>query len=541
MRHLILLFVSSFLLGGGPGQGAPRRIVFLHTSDVHGHVFGDEAKAVGGYPALDTALGEARRAAFRQGARLWLSDSGDAFQGTPVVNESRGRVMVAGMNAMRYHMGTFGNHSFDYGQEVLRARMDESRHLWVSSNVDFPWPHPRRRRWWIWQPWLGSHRPAPRIAFVGATIETTPSKSLPDRIEGMGFHEARTQLAPLLRRLRKEHDVDMVVLLSHLGVDRDLDLANAGLGIDLIFGGHDHLEEPVLRRVGSCGILYPGAYGMSFGQVELVWDDETRKIVSVEGGSRRLDHGRHPPGAPMKAILEPFHRAVAERMAVRICRLPVDVPKGVRGGPAPVAELVAAALRAEAGTDLAFMNFGGVRQGLDRGELLRGEAHRALPFGNWLVTGRMKGRALRDLLESAVDGEWGEADEDMIRFYRERFATRVRGWLPLKRERGFLCAAGLRASFDPRRPEGRRILEIHMADGSPFQEERSYTVALNNFLHEGGDGFAAFRDVEDVEIHSDAIDVDLLCRALAHMDVKAVLAEPSMKNLALELGTKEMR
>ena len=128
-----LLVYSCSLVLPGTGSAQPDASggkVFLvaFTNDRHGYIEGrvdtDSGRAIAGADSEATLLRTIRQAAQVEGVPLLLVDAGDLFQGTPVVNESRGKCMVDVLNALHFHLTTFGNHEFDYGQVELLERMN---------------------------------------------------------------------------------------------------------------------------------------------------------------------------------------------------------------------------------------------------------------------------------------------------------------------------------------------------------------------------------------------------------------------------------
>jgi 2',3'-cyclic-nucleotide 2'-phosphodiesterase (5'-nucleotidase family) len=133
-------------------------------------------------------------------------------------------------------------------------------------------------------------------------------------------------------------------------------------------------------------------------------------------------------------------------------------------------DFIADAMRAHAGTDVALVNGGGIRG--DRivppGPLTRRDLTALAPFGNVVMTLALTGRTLGEVLEQALQ-------------HRERQGG------------GFLQVSGLRASFDPARPAGQRIVTLEVG-GAPVDPDRSYTAAVVDYIAHGKDGLTAFLD-----------------------------------------------
>jgi 2',3'-cyclic-nucleotide 2'-phosphodiesterase (5'-nucleotidase family) len=463
--------------------------VLIHSNDRHGYIEAREDLAtkapVAGADVEMSLLRGLKRKALMAGEPYLLVDAGDIFQGTPVVNETKGACMVDLLGSFGFHLITFGNHEFDYGWPVLLERMKESRFLWVSSTVDAPVLESHYRPWVTWD--LGWTR----VGFLGATTTTTPEKQLEGRLGSITFRDPLAALPPLVRRLREDHGVGVVVLLSHLGEGDDERVAAAVPGIDLIVGGHSHstLREP--RRVGSTWIVQTGASARYVGEVAVTVGDD-RRVAALEGRLHEVDRLVHPADPVVAAKLQGYTEELDRRLGVVVGRATAPVDKGICGASSPLAQLAAEAFREAAGAEIGIMNFGGGRAELAAGPVTLKHIFTALPFGNYVTRFEMTGAEIRSALEENMRRNFIPIPDDQ----KELFLSRglhgdLEGLVPERGQGGFIVGAGLRFLFDPRRPEAERLLEVE-ALGRPLDPDRVYTVATNDFLAAGGDGFSQF-------------------------------------------------
>ncbi|MBI3039767.1 metallophosphoesterase [bacterium] len=143
MKHRPFFFgllVFLFLL---PLQGEGVKVVIVHTSDAHGHI-GPQPYPVshrpapvllGGYPSLKTFLHQTKLNTYKEGGLpIWL-DSGDFFQGTPIVSKTKGSCMVDFLNALSLVTTTLGNHDFDYGYVNLKKQFSRANFPVVDCNI----------------------------------------------------------------------------------------------------------------------------------------------------------------------------------------------------------------------------------------------------------------------------------------------------------------------------------------------------------------------------------------------------------------------
>lgn len=479
------------------GSGIPARpdsIVLFHTNDTHSQL---EPVAHGrGEPRGGMAARAALLSRERAGVSASLTlDAGDVFEGTAYYNFFRGVPDYRAMSLIGYDAGEVGNHELAHGPGAwLRARR-EARFPLLCANLFVPgdsaWaaglpeapPSLRRGARWIGGARVADEVPlrllaepsilrtvaGRRIAILGLiTGETVTIVGPAARVAVGDPFAVAAALVPGLRR-----EADVVIVLSHLGLDDDRRLAARVPGIDVIVGGHSHtlLEKPllVLQRENPNGyhgtaIVQAGSKGEWLGRAVLEFDGPVLRRVS----------GRVIPVLPSEGedsaaarLLAPFTDSVRTATAERIIRLPERVgAEGLRDADTPLGDFVADVLREAAGADLAIQNVGGIRAGLPRGDVTVGDLYAALPFDNRIVTVRMEGWRVRQLLD---------------------FIARRMG------SNGFAQVSGVRFAA-----RGGRAAEI-MVGREPLDGNHTYRVATIDFLYQGGDGYTQFQKAGPAE------------------------------------------
>ena len=488
-KILIFAFVMPFFFSILLARSG--RIVIMHSNDRHGYVFSRKddltGKSLAGLDVEAKIMKEIRREALDDGNPLLLVDAGDLFQGTPLVNETQGKAMIDLYNDLGYDFVTFGNHEFDYGWEVLKQRMGESKFLWLSSTVYAPALGKKYRPYLTWNV-MGT-----KVAFLGATTTTTSEKQMAKRIKGISFHRAEEILPSLCQRLKRELGVKILILLSHMGINRDRAFAAKHRIFDLIIGGHSHtsLKKPI--KVGSTWICQSGARSRYLGVIHIDVDEEGY-CADLKSRLIEVDRSRYESDLDMAAKLSSYERMVEEKLGAVVGRAVDDLNKGIDGGFTPMAQLVADAFREFAGTEIGLMNTGGCRKGIKEGPVELRDVYSAVPFKNYLVRGKMKGKEIRDTLALAIDGPFVAVPKDKKDLLLRYGVQDFEGLVPNRGGVGFLVASGLRYVFDPRLKPGQRLLHIEVG-GKKIEDDRLYSVAINDFLADGGDGFETFKNL----------------------------------------------
>ena len=201
---------------------SPSEFVILSTNDMHA--------SLDNVARLATAVKECRDTVF-----TIVADAGDRWTGNAYVDLAEGRLpMIKLMNAVGYDVATIGNHDFDPGQKVLDNAIEKSKFAVVCANMESEGE------------WLDDVKESAsvvtpegvKVDFVG--VVTSYSNGHPDgndnNFEGLKFEDPQV----VAEREGRESNGDVKVLLSHMGHDRDLALAERYSGYDVILGGHTH-------------------------------------------------------------------------------------------------------------------------------------------------------------------------------------------------------------------------------------------------------------------------------------------------------------
>lgn len=474
----------------------PDSLVILHTNDIHAHLFPFEdpkGAIVGGAAARAALIARLRT----QHARTLLLDAGDVFQGTPVYNFFRGVPDYRSMSLMRYDAGAFGNHELDDGpRSWLKARVKAAFPI-LSANVfvaaDSAWASPlekappwaRARAKWIGgvnvpdrtalrylaTPYVIQDVGGVKVAIFGLTTKDIVRIVSRDRNSGVAVSDPIGVASALVPELRKK--ADLVVALTHIGVDEDRALASRVPGIDMIVGGHSHtyLWAPLfIRNRNTNG--YGGTAIVQSGR----WGDRVGRLAAAigPGGVKGLTDALvavQPSAGEDRAVrdmLQPYRDSMAATMDKPVFRSPARVSmSGLEEGDTPLGNFVADAMLESAGADIALINSGGIRAPLPAGTVTVGDVYTVLPFDNVLVTVPMKGWQVHELFD---------------------FMARRIG------KRGFAQIAG--AEFVVRNG---RASDIRVG-GAVLDPNRVYKVATIDFLYGGGDGYVQFEKAGKADV-----------------------------------------
>ncbi|MBF0305795.1 MAG: 5'-nucleotidase C-terminal domain-containing protein, partial [Alphaproteobacteria bacterium] len=448
------------------------RLTFLHVNDVYEI---EPRDGWGGFAGLMTLL-ERERA---QAEWSITTFGGDLLSPSLMSTVTRGAHMMGLLGDMRFDLAVPGNHEFDFGPEVLAARLAESRFPWIVANL---------ARRGDGQPFAGMAPTAMRqagpfmVGFVGLiTPETADQPAVGD---GLTFSDpldaARTAVAAL-----RSAGADVVVALTHLDLEQDRALVRAVPGIDLVLGGHDHAPASVDEGHGL--IVKAGQDARWLTVVELAIErKDTPKGPSVEvvPSWRMIANHRVTPHPELALAVAAQAAVLDAELGTRIGVTATDLDSlesNVRTRETSFGNLITDAMREATGADAAILNGGSIRGDrlLPAGTALtRRDVLAELPFANVSVVASLKGHELRAALEhglSAVETAAGR----------------------------FPQVSGLVIAWDPAAPAGARLRSV-LVGGRPLDDQTDYRVATTDFLTQGGDGYAMLTKAPLLVDQSDA-------------------------------------
>jgi len=244
-------------------------LVILHTNDTHSHLEPERGGRMAGFG------GAIERAAFVDSVRqamgeenVLLLHAGDFNQGSSYFSELGGKVEVNVVNSLRYDCITIGNHEFDNGLEDLSRRLARVNSEIVCANLSFQNSALSERI----KPYVVLERGGKKIGIIGVApaIKSVVIKSIADCIDQKDAVPVVNEYAGLL----KAEGCDLIILLSHMGYDEDLEIVPHTAHLDLIVGGHSHTFVDEMKYVKDSlgrkvGVVTDGCWGLEMGEIKV--------------------------------------------------------------------------------------------------------------------------------------------------------------------------------------------------------------------------------------------------------------------------------
>ncbi len=507
----ILAFLTTLCLAAGAvspvlaaeAEEAPalnQDVVVLFTSDVHCGV--DQGFGYVGLKAVRDTMEAA-------GTVTILVDNGDSIQGEPMGTMTTGEANIDLMNAVGYDIAIPGNHEFDYGMDRFLELTEKADFPYISCNFN-------KEGELVFDPYVIKEIDNVKIAFVGVTTPKTLTSSTPTYFQdadgnfiygffqdetGEGVYNAVQSAVDAAR----EEGADYVFVMGHMGNEAEcvpwtyVDVISHTTGIDAFLDGHSHDTDQVVMQNAAGEDVIRSACGTKMGGIGWV------KISAGDGSlSSGLYSWNNSVSAPellglsndMSAKIAEGIDALNEKLSTVVAQTAVDLtindPEAVTNEGKPIriirraetnlGDLCADAYLDQSGADIAFVNGGGIRVSIPKGDITLNDILKVHPFGNAMCVIEVTGQQILDALEwgaHAVPGENG----------------------------GFLQVAGLTYEIHTYLEsscvqdentmfagvEGEYRVKNVMVGGEPLDLEKTYTLASHNYmLKNGGDGYSMF-------------------------------------------------
>lgn len=455
MRRLSNLLVALSLAVSLPGMAIaqPIEITILHTNDTHDHLLPYDTrhhKNLGGIARRSTLIKRLKA----KHPRTLVLDAGDTFQGTPLFTFFNGAADYDALDRAGYDATTVGNHDLDDGLENLE-KQDAHRHFKIiSTNLLDPATH---------QPiFVGStvyDLEGVKVGVFGVLGDDGLAAVAAKNQQGFLFVSPTKMAQAAADDLRKRSD--LVVMLSHSGLDEDLDLAKHVSGIDVIVGGHSHtkVEHPKVVANGSWKTLVLQAFqwGEYLGELDLTVD---QGHITRYAGNLLPVTAELPEDPKVAEVVAKYEDQIADRMNAVVGAAPNGLSgDGKYSRDSELGDWTADVMRSAATADIGVMNAGGLRASLQPGPVKVGDIFSIYPFDNALVTIDVDGQ----LLTQIVTTEAAKAHE----------------------------AGALQYSNLTFRMEKGQATDIRVG-GEPIDPARTYRVATIDYIAQGNDKHVLF-------------------------------------------------
>ena len=424
MKKSLFLTVLSLL-----SSAFAEQITILGINDMHANI--------DSIPKLTTCVQQERAKA----PQLLLLSAGDNRTGSPYVDcgDHPGASMIELMNHIGFDLSALGNHEFDGGPAALAHCINTADFEFVSANV-----FPSDKQGIQLKPYKIFERNGVRIGVLGLLQVDANGRpdAHPDQCKGIGFLNP-LEVAPAFRYLRSQCDI--LILLTHLGFETDIELARIFPEADAIIGGHSHTR--VENGHMENGVLVTQTQNKLKYITRLTFEVEDGKVLAKK--AELLPLKGYEPDAEMADKVEqlkaqPFFKRQLTTVKRNITRRE------------SMGCMMADAIRSCVKTDIAIVNMGNVRlDSFAAGPLTVADVYSLDPFGNDTIRMTVTGQELLRVLENITQND----------------------------DHGAPCVSGMSyKAIWPKGADRMRITSACLPDGTPINPEARYTLAINSYL-----------------------------------------------------------
>lgn len=408
-----------------------------------------------------------------------LVHSGDMVGGSPPISSfQQDEPTIDVLNKMGFDIGTLGNHEFDRGvQEMMRlihggtgpaeGYFKGAQFPYICANVIDV-----KTGKLILPPYIIKKVDGVPIGFIGVVLSGTPDIEGPINTAGVKFTNEVDAINRAAAELKKQ-GVRAIVVLAHNGGGQAANGTASGDVIDMakkmdpevdvVFAGHSHTYLNTV--VDGKLVVEARSYGIAFSDVNLEIDPATRDIVSKKADIVTVYQDAIKPDKEITAMMNKYEAKVAPTVNKFVGTAAMDISKGsTHSGESALGNLIADSQRSIMKTDFAFMNAPGIRSDILGGKITLGQLFTVLPFKETLVKMTLTGDEIRRLLNQ----QWQPQGTNILQI------------------------SGLKYSWNGTKGDGSKVVDIFLADGTPIDPKANYSVAVNSYLADGGDGFPVF-------------------------------------------------
>lgn len=528
VRGLMVVWVAALLatvvavpVAANPGRGnapenagpPPVDLQILAINDFHGNIATTGAWLGEPVGRADYFASHVRQAQEGRQSSILVS-AGDLIGASPLISALfHDEPTIEAMNMIGLDINAVGNHEFDEGPaELLRMQhggshpvdgdldgdgFDGADFEFLAANVTVDATGDT-----LFPPYSIRNYQGVRVAFIGMTLEGTPTIVTPSGVAGLTFQDEVETVNALVPELQKRN-VEAIVVLVHEGGFSDGgpegDECRDGLtdpllsivegfddAVDLVIAGH--VNDEFVCHIDGKWVTMADNAGRLYTEINVTLDRVTKEMTVTEIDNVPTYHSDVEPAADLTALIDRYDELSAPLANRVIGSITADVTRTTNAaGESALGDVIADAQLSSTSSPetgaavVAFMNPGGIRADLTfaespigegDGNVTYGEAFTVQPFGNSLVTMTLTGAQIDTLLEQQWVGQTGA--------------------------RILQVSEGFDYTWSSSAPDGEKVDPATITiGGEPIDLAASYRVTVNSFLADGGDNFVVLREGTD--------------------------------------------
>lgn len=337
-----------------------KKFTILHSNDMHGDFFAEniagQKEMIGGLALLSGYINKVRQ----EEENVLYVISGDMLQGNIIDTDYKGVSTIEIMNYLAPDVVALGNHEFDYGLPQLLFLEKMANFPIVNANLYIK-KYNRR----LMSPYKILKVAGLEILFTGIITEKVIDALKQDKLIGsiVTLQEASREVGKITNAYKND-DIDLTILLTHIGLDSDKKLAKMlkpEWGVDMIVGGHSHtmMDKPV--KINNVLIAQAGGGTNQIGRFDITVDDDTNSIIDYKWKLVRIDNRITKPDRRLTTFINSFKKVVDQKYAALLCKLARKLTHPTRIEETTLGNLFADAFAEMAPADIMLVGSGSIR------------------------------------------------------------------------------------------------------------------------------------------------------------------------------------
>ena len=459
-----------------------KKLTLLHSNDLHGDFLAEKVdeKLIGGVSRLSCYINKVRN----EEENVIYSISGDMFRGSLIDSEFQGLSTIEIMNMLAPDVVAIGNHEADYGLAHM---------LFIEKCASFPIINANMYIKYVGTRLFNSHFikeiDGMRVMFIGILTEEVLKNTKSEGVVGtlIDIQDAVSEISKICDAYRTE-DVDLTVLLTHIGIEEDKKLAEAldpACGIDIIIGGHSHtlLEEPCV--VAGIPIVQAAVGTDQIGRFDIMVDTDKNCIDSYTWQCIPITEENCPRDEALEKVVSEYKDYTDEKYGRILTRFPRAYTHPKRNMETELGNLLAECMRDQIGADLVLIGSGSIRKTSLGPAVTVRDFLEIFPFTEPAFGFRLTGKQLRHIVT---------------------FMLREDSFLDSEHNEWFQFSKGFCCEFDRK---NHQVISLKM-NGKEVGDEDMFTVVMQKFFFENiGD----FLDLPSEEIEKNGRPIEVATKA----------------------------
>lgn len=507
MKRLSCFFIWIFvLIGMLPAQEKEVKLKIVQTSDVHGNYYPYDfihRREAAGSLARVHAFVQKKREIYKE--NLILLDNGDILQGQPTayyynyIDTVAPHLAAEMMSFMGYNAGNMGNHDVETGRAVFDRWSGDCRFPILGANIIDTTTGETH-----FKPYEVLERDGVKIVVLGMITPAIPVWLSENLWKGLRFDDMEETARKWMKIIREKENPDLVIGMFHAGQDAQLmggkyrenasvEVARNVPGFDIILMGHDHARErkKIANIEGdSVLIMDPASNGIVVSNVDVTLKLRDGKVVDKKISGVLSETKNYGISEEFMQRFAPEYEAVQNFVSKKIGSFTETIStRPAYFGSSAFIDLIHELQLAISGADISLAAPLSYDTEIRKGDIFVSDMFNLYKYENMLYTMNLTGKEIQGALEMSY-ALWTnrmQSPDDHILLFREQRRDGAEDRASFKNfSFNFDSAAGIIYTVDVTKPDGQKVTILSMADGTPFEMDKTYKVAVNSYRGNGG-------------------------------------------------------